>query len=262
MSFTPASPPLFSWSTAARRFPNDTLSAAIWPIGAFHPSAHGWASVQLDGGIERVLEKVEGWFASRIASLSRAKRTPAGLEALSLGILTDRAVAATTAEALGGLAQMIVSSGGSVLLAATDTLLQAAPFLARTLGPAAPSPTLAYGQLLAKPGFHIVGTESDHWVENLTGLGGCGAQVMLGVVHGQSRQGHPFVPLAQVVETGSSGGIAADDIDGTLCGNAEQDMATLAELVLAIAGGSRTPAATAHGMVDFQYTRGLLGVST
>ena len=204
------------------KIPNDIVRHYLTEQGV-DPERYGWASVQLDGGIEKVLAKVEAWFAARVASLPAAQRAPAGLEALSLGLLADGPVAASTAEALGGLAQMIVGAGGSVLLPATSPLLSAPAFLARTLGSAPVRSTLAYGQPLAKPGFHVIETESEHWVENLTGLGGCGAQIVLGVVHGQARQGHPFVPVLQMAETGT--GPAPEDVDGFLRGNAEQDLA-------------------------------------
>ena len=243
------------------KIPNDIVRHYLAEQGV-DPERFGWASVQLDGGIEKVLAKVEAWFAARVASLPPATRTPAGLDALSLGLLSDGPVGAAAAETLGGLAQLIVGAGGSVLLPATSALLAAPAFRARTIGSAPVRSTLTYGQALVRPGFHVVETESDHWVENLTGLGGCGAQTILALVRGSARQGHPFIPVIQVAEADARPGLAAEDIDGFLSGNAEQDLATVLALVLAVAGGEMQPAATAQRMVDFQFTRGLLGVST
>jgi hypothetical protein len=107
-----------------------------------------------------------------------------------------------------------------------------------------------------------VRTESRHWTENLTGLAGCGAQVALALVRGRPRPGHPLVPLVQVAESGGQGALAAGDLDGSLSGNLEADRARLLELVLAVAGGNRLPVAAAAGLVEFQLTRGLLGIST
>jgi len=243
------------------KIPNDLLRRHL-ADNDIDPARYGWASVQLDGGIERVLAKVEAWFATRLEALPELARKPAGLGALSLGIITDAPVSSSTAEALGMLARMIAGAGGSVLLAETDPLLAAGPFRARTLGNAAPHATLAYGEPLAAPGFHVVATESEHWVENLTGLGGCGAQVILGVVRSLARQGHPFIPVAQVADADRRHSIAPEDIDGFLSGEADRDLKTLLDLVLKVAAGERIPSAAAQGLVDFQLTRGLLGVST
>ena len=34
--------------------------------------------------------------------------------------------------------------------------------------------TLAYGEPFTTPGLHVIASETEHWVENLTGFGGCG----------------------------------------------------------------------------------------
>ena len=243
------------------KIPNDIVRNYLTETGV-DPARYGWASVQLDGGIERVLGKVEAWFAERIAALPAVARQAASLKGISLGLMTDGPIAPGTAEAFGTLTQMIVAAGGSVLIPATEALLINPVYRSRTLGHTQPIPSLAYGQPLQKAGFHIVGTESQHWVENLTGLGGCGAQVVLGLVGNNARQGHPFVPVIQVAAASAQTQIAAQDIDAFLSGNAEQDLAVMLDLVVATAGGTRQTAAVSQGMTDFQLTRGLLGVST
>ena len=60
---------------------------------------------------------------------------------------------------------------------------------------------------LASPGLHIVASETDHWVENLTGLGGCGAHLALTVVSGHAQQGHPLLAVLQVAEPAQRGGL-------------------------------------------------------
>ena len=56
--------------------------------------------------------------------------------------------------------------------------------------------------------------------------------------------------------------MAAADIDVFLSGDAVADEATLTLLVIAAAQHDRTPVANAQGFVDFQLTRGLLGLTT
>ena len=55
---------------------------------------------------------------------------------------------------------------------------------------------------------------------------------------------------------------SADDIDGFLSGDAAVDEATLCRLLVAVAQREHVPASMAQGFVDFQLTRGELGVST
>jgi hypothetical protein len=184
-----------------------------------------------------------------------------GLGALTLGILSDGPVKPSAAAAIGALAQMVVSAGGIVLTVENDALLREPSFLAVTLVTAQPRPTLSYGEAVRLPGFHVVRTESEHWVENIAGLGGCGAHIILGLVSETARPGHPFVPVLQMAAQGSTD-LAGEDVDGILSGAAEQDLGAVLRLVLDVAGGTRRAAADAQGNVDFQLTRGLLGVST
>jgi len=243
------------------KIPNDVMRRELTAAGV-DPSRFGWASVQLDGGMAKVLAKIESWFADRLERLPAAARQNVGWGALSLALLTESPVGASSGEVFGALAAAIVGAGGSVLVPETDPLLALPAFRERVGLPPAAAPTLVYGQTFSEPGFHIVRTESRHWTENLTGLAGCGAQVALALVRGRPRPGHPLVPLVQVAESGGQGALAAGDLDGSLSGNLEADRARLLELVLAVAGGNRLPVAAAAGLVEFQLTRGLLGIST
>jgi altronate dehydratase len=243
------------------KIPNDVMRRHFADEGA-DPSRFGWASVQLDGGIEKVLAKVEAWFSNRLSEMPPPLREPAGLGALSVGFLADMPPKAPTASAFGELAQWIARAGGSILLPEGSNFLRAPEFLSRTIGAAPPRPTLAYGQPISHPGFHIVATETDHPVENLSGLGGCGAQVILSLIDWSAQPGHPFIPTLQFAESDRRGRIPADEIDGFLTGDAAQDSIAILDILIATSAGRRIPAAIAQGNTDFQITRGLLGVST
>jgi altronate dehydratase len=243
------------------KVPNDVIRHHLEAAGV--PAAQfGWASVQLDGGIDRALAKVERWFEEKLATLPPVERTPAGFGALHLALLTSAQVSEQTGTTLAGLARTVLDAGGSVLLAEGDPLLAPGAFRAALLGATPPRASLAYGEPLARPGLHLVATETDHWVENLTGLCGCGAHLALTVVRDHARQGHPMLPVIQVAEADQRGRVAALDIDAFLTGDAEADAATLALLLTSAARLDRVPAAHAHGCVDFQLTRGLLGLTT
>jgi altronate dehydratase len=243
------------------KIPNDVVRHQLGQ-GGVPLERFGWASVQLDGGIEKALANVEQWFRERFAALPPALTTTTDLGALSLGIMTAAPVTAPTATALAAIARNVVASGGSVLIPESDALLANDAFRRPVLGNRTPKATLAYGQPLTTPGFHVVATETDHWVENVTGLGGCGAHLILGVVAGHAQQGHPLVPVIQVAETSQRGTVPGDDIDLFLAGDATGDEAALAKVLVRVAQREQIPAALAQGAVDFQLTRGLLGVTT
>jgi altronate dehydratase len=243
------------------KVPNDMMRHQL-ELAGVSLERFGWASVQLDGGIEKALAKIEAWFAEKISALPPSGTAPADLGVLSLGLATGAPVSIPTATALAAITRAIVGAGGSVLLAESDPLLASDAFRPAVLGATPVHATLAYGQPLTRPGLHVVATESDHWVENLTGLGGCGAHLFLAVVREHARQGHPLLPVIQVGEADQRGVLPADDVDAFLSGDARADEETLQSLLAAVAQHDHTPAALAQGYTDFQLTRGLLGVST
>ncbi len=243
------------------KIPNDVMRRHLEAAGV-PTTRFGWASVQLDGGIEKALTKIEAWFLEKFASLPSTTRTAADLGALHVALMTAAPVTPSTARVLASLTHLVVSAGGSVLIPESDALLANPLFRTALLGAHAPHATLAYGQPAVARGFHVVATESDHWTENLTGLGGCGAHLALTIVSGHARQGHPLIPVLQVAEPSERGTLPADDIDAFLSGDALADDTALQKLLVAVAQHEIVPVANAHGVVDFQLTRGLLGVTT
>ena len=243
------------------KVPNDVMRRQLENAG-IPLTRFGWVSVQLDGGIEKSLGKIEAWFAEKFTALPPAPAVPSHLGALTLGLMSTAPVTASTAAALAAVALAVVGAGGSVLLPESDALLAHATFRTALLCDRPPHATLAYGQPFAHPGLHVVASETEHWVENLTGLGGCGAHLVLTVVSEHARQGHPLLPVIQVAEPTQRGRISADDLDLFLTGAAVADAGWLIREIAAVAQRERLPAATAAGFVDFQLTRGELGVST
>ena len=243
------------------KIPNDAMrrqfETAGLPLDRF-----GWASVQLDGGIDKALAGIEAWFARAGAACPTTPRLPAGLGALTIGMLSAAPVRAAGAAVFARVARAVLAAGGSVLLPEGDPLLAAVEFRSALLGATPPHATLAYGQPVTAPGLHLVATDSDHWVENLAGLGGCGAQVFLGLVGDTPQQGHPMLPVLQIAAPGGLPAVTERDVDAVLSGDADEDEANVLRLLCRTAEGDFLPAATAGGFVDFQLSRGLLGVST
>jgi altronate dehydratase len=222
----------------------------------------GWASVQLDGGIAKALDRIERWFDEKLAELSPPDLVLTDLGALTVGLMTATAVGDATGAAIGSVTRTIVDRGGSVLIPESDAVLTSPSFRANALGSTLPRATLAYGQMFTQPGLHIVASETEHWVENLTGLGGSGAHLVLAVVRGHTRQGHPLLPVIQVAEASERAVIAPDDVDLFLTGDSTENASGIEGLLVAVAEGKRESVVDQMGLVDFQITRGLLGVTS
>ncbi len=243
------------------KVPNDVMRRQLDAAGVAL-DRFGWASVQLDGGIEKSIAQVSAWFAQKLAALPPAPLLPASLGALSVGLLSAAPVSDATATTLAQLVRALVSSGGSVLLAESDPLLANTVFRTALLGATPPHATLTYGQPIPHAGLHVIASETDHWVENITGFGGNGAHLALGIVGAHPQQGHPLIPVLQVAEPSAAANLTSSDIDAVLTDSSAADTLTLAQLIAAVASRSTAPRAQAAGFVDFQLTRGELGITT
>ncbi len=238
---------------------NDYMHAALTDAG-YDPAQFGWVSIQLDGGIEASLEKVDEWFADSIGSAKSIKRTVGNYGDLRLAIGGMEPVEDELATSLAAITQWIVDAGGTVVVAQNAPLLSNSVFVARVLGEQPQTPTIAYGESTSAPGFHIMQTPTAHWVETLTGLAATGVELVLAPVSKRQLQTHPLVPVLQIATTNSNGD-AAVDVDLTLSGSSETWTTRLLDKVAAVYDGSYSPKLFEMGNIDFQITRGLLGVT-
>lgn len=239
------------------KVPNDAMRREFersgLPLDRF-----GWASVQLDGGIERTIEHVREWFTSRPpAPLPDA---PQRLGALTVGLVSAGPTESAIATLLAAFTNAVLADGGTVLMPEGDPLLADESFRRLVLGETAPHATLAYGQPVQEAGLHLVQTDTDHWVENVTGLAACGAHLVVGAVGDGPQQGHPLIPVLQVAGPAALGAVSADDVD--IFAGSAADLDRLRARVLATVQHDYAPASHAAGFEDVQLTRGLLGVST
>ncbi len=220
----------------------------------------GYASVQLDGGIERVLQKIEDWFQAVLSNSPPSKVEKAGLAQLRLGLMAAGPLSRDAARSLASLTGWIVGAGGTVVVPHNSALLASTTYLEATLGARTLEPSLAYGQIAVESGFHIMETPTDHWVETLTGIGATGVEILLAHVAEEPMQGHPLVPMLQV-STQSAAPQRSADLDLLLGGNAASWSQELLQQVLDVASRRYLPKVLSLGNSDFQMTRGLLGVS-
>ncbi|MEZ4633692.1 MAG: UxaA family hydrolase [Caldilineaceae bacterium] len=224
----------------------------------------GWASIQLDGGIDAVTAKAETWFHAHAAENAALERVPADLRDLRLGIMSVGPVAAETQHAMAAVTRAIVAAGGVVVVPENSTLMSSPAYLAATAGTDPVLPTLAYGQSLhdaAGAGFHVMETPTAHWTETLTGLGATGVDAVLVHVGEHPIQGHPLLPVIQITADERVEQHYAADMDLVLGGGAEMWPQAILDLVADVLSQRRAVKANQVGNIDFQFTRGLLGVS-
>jgi altronate dehydratase len=221
----------------------------------------GWASIQLDGGIEKVIEKADAWFNQELASDGPTVTEQAGLEALRLGLLSAGDVPAEAARTLATLTKMIVKGGGAVVAPENTGLLSTPTYREQVLQQPTTMPSLAYGEPMAQLGFHLMETPTEHWVETLTGLAATGVEIILAYVGQQPMQTHPLVPVVQVTADGAVADAYGADLDLVLQGDAARWLDDLLALVIRTLQHEYTPKLFQQGNIDFQLTRGLLGVT-
>lgn len=225
---------------------NDHVRHEIENLG-ISPDDYGWASVQMDGGIDSVIDKVQVWFEEELMDKPSMQVVDAGLEHLCMAIMSTGQVTNQVSEKLMQLAQIITTAGGTVVIPSNST------FLSKVLSN---SPSLAYGQRFEKKGLHIMEAPTDQPTEILTGLAATGVEIGLVHIEGAPLQSHAIVPLMQVSTDSTTQESYGSDLDlGSV------DIEEMLELIVEVASREYVPKLHSKGNIDFQLTRGLLGVS-
>jgi len=247
---------------------NDLMRHEMSRLGV-DPNRFGYASIQLDGGIEAVTSVVERWFEKALPAQALPQRQSIAFEKVPLGLMTMGDLPSGVAAALARITRTISSSGGTVVIPCTASLLGAKPFLQSMAWAEAPPPSLEYGQFAHHAGLHIMDSPTEHAVETLTGLGGTGVQLMLTHVADLPVQGHPMIPLLQVSSRGCKAERFTADLDALLVvdhGKEGQNKGSrildeLVQLLCRTGSGTYEPRNRTNANSDFQLTRGLTGVS-
>ena len=233
---------------------NDHVRHEIQQLGIL-PERYGWASVQLDGGIDAVIEKVQDWFSEELADKPSVPVVDAGLEHLCIAVTSTETATEAVSESLTQLTHSVVTAGGTVVVPANAGWLSAVSRQPSVVLPK-DTPTLAYGQRVEKAGFHIMETPTDQQTETLTGLGATGVDLALAHIVGTPLQSHVMVPLIQVSTDAATQANYGGDLD-----SASVDIEDLLALIVEVASRQYTPKLHGKGNTDFQLTRGLLGIS-
>lgn len=239
---------------------NDSMRRRLQEMGG-DPNEFGWASIQLDGGIDKMQRRVAEWFDERFATAGRLKRELVTIASARIGLMALSAPPPEVTAALASIVRNLVGQGATVVLPSTSPLLTTEPFAQGLLDGISPDVSLAYGQFAARRGFHIMDAPSHHWVETLSGLGATGVEVVLAYADAFPQQAHPFIPMLQFTAQSRLGETHADAFDLVLNESAEQDAQELEASMCDMLAGRLTARAVALGNSDFQITRGLLGVT-
>ena len=233
---------------------NDYFRARLDDLG-LDPNRYGYASIQADGGIAAVTDKVQDWFDDAVINAPRADRAGGRLGDLTIALDVIGARPAETVAAFARVGAAVVADGGTVVLASSGGLVSDPEFRRAAFGGvAAVEPTLADGQAARRPGWHVMRALTTDALETVTGLAATGAEVIVVDPGSAYVPGHRLVPVLRVSS-------APTEVDVELSGTAdEQATQLLAGLVEVVSGRCRV-VAEATGDVGFQITRGLLGTS-
>ena len=234
----------------------------------------GWASVQLDGGIASVQEKVtrqlEELAAARAGQGHGASDAPAfqrqrvGAAEMRVALAAHGPLAPAMGKAFGTLAVGLVSAGATVVVPDNEGLLGNDGFRQAVFPEGAvPSASLAFGRPAEHAGFHVMETPTENPVEAFAGLGATGVDLMLCHIGQIPLQGHPMLPLVQVTAEPDVAAVYGSDLDRVLEPQRGVDaiVAELAALVADVASGRYRPTLWSRGVTEFQLTRGRLGLS-
>lgn len=226
-------------------------------------SRMGFASVQMDGGLEKVRDKIGEWFARELDADAELETENVGAEALRLGLTSVGPVPAAVSLALARMVAGLVAAGATVVIAENASLLADGAFTGALFDDGRWVASLAYGQAAATPGCHVMAAPTENAAEALTGLGGTGVEIMLAHIARAPLQSHPMIPLIQVASDTHVCDRFGADLDVALPADASGAAIEGAILARIAETASRhyVPKLFGQGYSQFQLTRGLLGLS-
>ena len=234
---------------------NDYMRLALEKAG-IDTSRFGWASIQADGGIQRVLMKLSSWFRAH-ATVEKSIQ-PAGWEAIRIGILTPGTTSAEVSALAGHLVAGLTSASATVVMLQDDALLEQAPFYQETGLVPSIQPTTAFASIPTRTGFHLMQCPTGQWSEKVTGLAAAGLHALIAFPSSHALTGHPVVPL---LLAGKAGPIPEKDLDILLQDDLHHNYDKLIEKLVATLQQQYQVTASRLGNLDFQISRGSWGVS-
>ncbi len=138
------------------------------------------------------MDRVEAWFRQALAETKAPVAVERGFAALRLGMQATGVLREDAARSFAQLTRWVVTAGGTVVVPHNAALLRESTYLDFVLVQPSDAATLPYGQAAVEPGFYIMETPTDHWVETATGLEATtGVDLILAHTGEHPLQGHP-----------------------------------------------------------------------
>ncbi|NKC12737.1 MAG: altronate hydrolase [Gammaproteobacteria bacterium] len=226
------------------------------------PSRFGWASVQLDGGLASVSNKVSGWFANSQRPV--AESTLGTAKDVRLAITSQGPVSEACADIIAQLVRGLCAAGATVVIADSASLLAVDGFCQSLLTPGERwRATLAYGQMPEQGGLHVMETVGGDELETVSGLGATGTEVIMHYAGNAPAPTHPMIPSLQISGEAQVQRRFEGDLDHSIDGNTDKAAAVDAIRALLSRTLSRDyqPALKPRLAAGFQLARGSLGIS-
>jgi altronate dehydratase len=238
---------------------NDAIRHDLLSKG-LDPARFDWASVQLDGGLERVSTKVEQQF--RLALSSPPERTTGSIEDLKIGLMTQGSISETVARSLAQLIRDLVESESTIVIPENASIATSPAFSDQLFnGSPSWSVNLDYGAHPSSNGCFVMSTPTTSTTEILTGLGATGVEIILMYTNGIPVASHPLVPVLQFSDQSARSDNFIDDLDFVLPQLAGNNTDFLIKKIQDVIAQKHSPKLHHRGYNNFQVTRGTVGVS-
>lgn len=218
----------------------------------------GWFSIQLDGGIENVLEKAISWCQSHPA-LCEGRIETVDAKGLRVGLLTRGPLPDFLQSTLTIFCQKLLDGGLSVIVPENSSVLLNR--VSQEILADLPQPTLAYGQQAQVSGFHVMASAAATLEETLTGIGGSGAQVVFTFLKNLPISSHPMLAVVQVTWSGNRHNPFQEDFDMILPQDPQQGSEQLLGMLKAVLSRKYMPKNNARLNHIYQVSRGMRGIS-
>ncbi len=218
----------------------------------------GWFSIQLDGGIDSVLEKAVSWCQSQ-PDLSESRLETVDAKGTRVGLLTRGPLPEFLQCALILFCQKLLDGGLSVVVPEDSSLLSKPA--RQSILAESPQPTLAYGQQLRTPGFHVMASAAATIEETLTGIGGSGTQIIFTFLKNRPIGSHPMIPVVQATWSGSRHNPFQEDFDLILPQDFQRGSMQLLDMLISVLSREYMPKNNSRDNHIYQLSRGMRGIS-
>ncbi|MBF0276866.1 MAG: UxaA family hydrolase [SAR324 cluster bacterium] len=238
---------------------NSYMRQELTKLGDFSKKI-GWFSIQLDGGIDQVLQKAISWCQTNAALLTSGPSKKTNAKNIRIGILTRGSLPEQLENTLLLFLKMLLDAELSVIIPENSTPLK--NLISRELlANSQALPTLAYGQQALNSGLHVMATSFATLEETMTGMGGCGVQIIFSFLKNHPISVHPMIPVLQVSWEGNRRNPFQSDFDLILPLDCAQGSRQLVDMLERVLSRKYTPKNNVCHNTIYQISRGMRGIS-